>query len=148
MTEKELDDHFTEGVHRVWHEFIKEFMLEERDEFALTGWELMEKVEEWALKWPEDVRITRCDDNMFMSSLIVLIDHKTPTQFMGTTMVTIPQMGSQPQVMFLYPGHREGLREKLREISAAQAAIRCRCPSPVVHEGECLECGGSTKLEC
>jgi len=101
-------------VHRVWHEFCRKFG-------ANIGWksrgaELQDAVEEWAEKYPEDVQIVGCDDNHFMSSILVLIEHQAKDRYMGTSVIFIPQNEDDPSDFFLYPGHRGALEKALATI--------------------------------
>lgn len=58
-----------------------------------------------------------CDDTYFASSNLVLIEHASKTEYMGTTVVFIPQCtGEDPVEFFLYPGHRECLVKFLKSL--------------------------------
>lgn len=109
-------------VHRVYHQFAKKFKKD--DKFLFTGYDLMERAEKWAKKFPGDVRIVGCDDSVHASSSLVLIEHRANTDYMGTTVVYVPQCtGESPIEFFLYPSHRSSLLKALHEI-AKEAAPR------------------------
>lgn len=115
-------------VHRVWHDFCSRFCKEDHD-WKMTGHDLMEAVEEWACSHKGHVRVVGCDDDYHASSLLVLIEHKSKDQYMGTTVVFIPQCtGEKPIRFFLYPGHRLDLMTALLEIDVAS-----RGPSSMEH---------------
>jgi hypothetical protein len=105
-----------DNIHKVWHSFSRKFMNPDLGvNFTLEGYDLMVAVKKWAKKYPKDVEIVGCDDNSFMCSYIVLIQHKDGQHFMGTTMVTISQNGDTPAVMFLYPSHAGDLIDALKK---------------------------------
>jgi len=109
-----------EDVHRVWHEFHRRFFDEikegefemdgkkfplTRHEWKWTGYALMQRISKWADKHPNDVFIHGVDDNSFMSSDMVYILHRSQTEWMGVSVVFVPQNGETPHSAFLYPGH-------------------------------------------
>lgn len=97
-----------DDIHYVIHDFQRKF-----GKWNLTGYEFMVAVEKWAKKFPNDVQIIGCDDDSFMSSNLVLIEHKSEKAFMGTTVVYIPQNNGPVQQFFLYPGHLENFLDVL-----------------------------------
>jgi hypothetical protein len=127
-------------VHRVYHEFCKKFYKFHKtgeSEFLgkmfpqgeskprWTGYALDQRVEKWAEKYPDDVRMVRVDDDYFSSSSLVLIEHKTKKKYMGTTVVFIPQCAPDPiATFFLYPSHRRGLVEALAAIEGQAKPIQ------------------------
>jgi hypothetical protein len=111
-------------LHKVWHDYLENFYDFKGCEYKHTGYELIERTEEWAEKWGEEVRIVSCDDNHFMSSIILLVEHRTETNYMGTTMLCIPQVGGQPIKLFLYPGHRNEFQRALRNIEARTEVVK------------------------
>ncbi len=103
------------SLHKVWFDFCKRFKNE--DKYLFIGYELMQKVEKWAKKYPKDVFISPCDDAVFASSLLVLIEHRTKNEYMGTTVVVIPQCtGETPLEFFLYLTHRKQLIKILEKL--------------------------------
>ena len=128
-------------VHYVWYKFVKAFKKEvniqwneytTKDKngkdkkvrfrtsnlvYKWSGFELAKRIEKWAKKWPNDIKIVRCDDAYHAGSDLVLIEHKAPVNYMGTTVLYIPQCtGEQPIEFFLYPCHREELVKALNHI--------------------------------
>jgi len=77
---------------------------------------LQERVTTWAEQYPEDVHIVRCDDAMFASSILVLIDHRSKKEYFGTSVVYIPQCQGEPANFFLYPGDRRALLQALNKL--------------------------------
>jgi hypothetical protein len=130
------------GLHAVWHEFARRFKRQvvtgtgkigkktfkyTQEVWRWIGYELMQRVAKWAVKYPDDVRITSCDDNHFSSSDLVLIEHKTRDRYMGTTVVYVPQCsGEQPIDFFLYPSHRHALIKTLQAIGKVAAVVERR----------------------
>ena len=116
------------ALHKVWHEFQRRFYTPKTPrEYRWKGYDLMLRVEKWAEKYPEDVRIVRIDDAAFAGSILVLVEHRTPLKYMGTTAVCIPQCtGEDPLEFFLYPDDRDGLLKALLAIQAASRPIAIR----------------------
>jgi hypothetical protein len=74
----------------------------------------MQAVKQWA-KRRHDVHVLGTDDSYFASSSLVLVEHKTERQFMGITVVFIPQCAPGPPTeFFLYPCHMEPLYKLLQ----------------------------------
>ena len=112
-------------IHSVWRSFENRFMKLKRSTFVITGYRLMVAVEKWAKKFPHEVQIVRCDDAHFCGSNIVLIEHRTRSQYMGTSAVYIPQCtGESPIQFFLYPSHRKAFIDALKHISSAEKPIK------------------------
>lgn len=108
------------SVHKVAHEYDRRFK-------GLSGYELIVKVERWAKKYPDDVRLVSVDDSHFAGSLLVLIEHRTKTQYMGTSAIIIPQCtGEAPIQFFLYPGHRRELMRALASIEKVAVPVQAR----------------------
>lgn len=128
-------------VHYVWHKFVKAFKKEidiqwneytSKDKngkdkkvrfrtsnlvYKWSGFELAKRIEKWAKRWPNDIKIVGCDDAYHAGSDLVLIEHKAPVNYMGTTVLYIPQCTSeQPIEFFLYPYHRKELVRALQYI--------------------------------
>lgn len=118
------------NVHHVFHEFSHKFSpyvptgetykdwkgkvcprMEEK--WKWTGYDLMERVAQWAKKYPKFVTITRCDDDYHSGSNLVLIEHRKLSgkdRYMGTSVIYIPQCnGDKPTRLFLYPSHHDEL---------------------------------------
>jgi hypothetical protein len=119
----------TGGVHKVWHEFQRKFKPvnalgnHEWDD-RVPAYDLMERIEKWAKKYPKDVFCLGVDDSHFASSLLVLIEHRTENDYMGTSAVVISQCsGAPPAEFFMYPGHRDALIAALVGIRSASRPI-------------------------
>lgn len=81
----------------------------------MVGYKAMCRVERYSND-KEDILITHCDDNSHMGSRIALITHECEDDFMGTTMILIPQSKQEINQAFLYPSAVDGLIEKLKEV--------------------------------
>lgn len=114
------------NAHAIWHKFVRRFKGE-HDKYLVDGFTLMKKVEKWALRYPNDVRVLSIDDSHFASSILVLIEHRTARTYVGTTAVVIPQCtGEAPIEFFMYPDHRDGILSALTKIAAAAKPIEKR----------------------
>jgi hypothetical protein len=111
----------------VWRDFAKRFKSKDGDSYRLVGWDLMCAVEKWRTKWPNDVRQVRIDDSHFCSSDLILVEHKAPNEYMGTTVVVVPQCsGESPLEFFMYPFHLNGLLNALQAIKKAAKPVEKR----------------------
>ena len=97
-------DYGKTGIHKIWHEFGRRFIDGLKGDQTNRG-ETLDKVYEWAKKHPNDVYFAQCDDSSFMSSDIILVDHKTKDNYMGITAVVVPQCQDPVVTVFFYPGH-------------------------------------------
>lgn len=99
------------NIHRVYHNFVKKFTTNikfSKTEYKYSGHEFMVKFERWAKNYPNDIQIVRCDDKLFMGARLYLIDHKSKSEFMGTTVIYANQI-TDPTTFFLYPYHTKDL---------------------------------------
>lgn len=81
------------------------------------GWNLIQAMERFAKRNPKDVQQVGIDDSHFASSDLFLIDHKVPREYMGTTVLYVPQCtGEKPISFFLYPRHCNALVKALKKI--------------------------------
>lgn len=81
----------------------------------MVGYQAMCRVARYS-KDKDGIFITGCDDNSHMGSDIVLITHECEDNFMGTTMILMPQSKQEINQVFLYPEHVDGLIKILEEI--------------------------------
>jgi hypothetical protein len=81
----------------------------------IVGYKAMCRIEKYANK-NKEIKVLSCDDDMFMGSDIVLIPHESKNQFMGVTMLLVPQCETPSNVVFLYPHHLNDLIAELLEI--------------------------------
>jgi hypothetical protein len=106
--------------HRAHDDFLKRFRFYVNGSwgsFKYEGAELLDKVHDWAAKWPLDVALCGIDDSWHSSSDVVLILHRKGTRLWGTTCYVLTQCdGQKPVEFFLYPGHAHGLMEALQVI--------------------------------
>lgn len=102
-------------IHALWHKFAKKFM-DQNERFHLSGYELITEVEKFTKRYPQ-IQTIRCDDRYFASSDLVLIPHENDTEYMGTTVVYIPQCApDSPTTFFLYPNHVDYLLKGLKVV--------------------------------
>lgn len=101
----------SDALHHVSHHFQRTFMTDNR-EWKCIGFELMEKVDKWAKKFPTEVHLSHIDDDFHANSLAVFISHRTPKRYMGVSVVIIPQCtGEKPMTFFLYPSDLKSFRD-------------------------------------
>lgn len=105
---------FDGDVHRTIHDFSAKF-IGQNHEYKWTGWDLIQRVERWAEN-KKDVYTSSCDDEVFSSSMIVYIDHRSKKAYMGTTVIFIPQNSGSISQLFLYPGHLNEMIDVLTKI--------------------------------
>jgi len=75
----------------------------------LVGYIAQKRIEKYVESHPE-IKIVRCDDSVFSTSIIVLIPHPT----MGITFLYVPQNNTNiKNELFLYPDHSEMLIKEL-----------------------------------
>jgi len=104
------------NVHYVYHNFESKFKNFD-GKWKYIGYDLMVQVAKWAKKFPEDVKIVVCDDSYFAGSDLICIEHRSTHEYMGISVVFIPQCtGEQPTTFFLYPGHRRNFYRTLRSM--------------------------------
>jgi hypothetical protein len=102
-----------DNMHFVWHEFAKKFM-KDRGGYRWQGYDLMQRIERWSKKYPDQVTICRVDDDMFMGADLVLIGSCSTHQWMGINVVYVTQGSGEPSHFFLYPQHVAGLLHALQ----------------------------------
>lgn len=105
-----------DNVHYLWHKFLNKFQ-DKAGRWKLIGYPLMMRVEEWIKKYPHDIQLVQCDDSVHASSSLILFEHKCKNDYMGTTVVYIPQCtGEQPIEFFLYPDNVTSLIKALQVV--------------------------------
>jgi hypothetical protein len=113
-----IEDLTSKDTHDVWWEFQSEFMdgASFNNEWKMVGSDLQDAIMEWAEKYPDMVWVSACDDSWFASSIVVLIQHGTGDNYMGLSVVVVPQLdGQNPFTFFLYPGHAHFLMKGLEK---------------------------------
>lgn len=85
---------------------------------GLVGFEAMEEarkaMKEINKKYHGRIREVRCDDAGHAGSAIFLVTHERKNEWMGISMVFIPQTtGEKPIQLFLYPEDQENMMEVL-----------------------------------
>ena len=84
----------TERIHKVWHALLGVLMKKDKAtkgmEWRKRGYDLQMLAERFVEKHPKDIDIIRVDDDMHMSSDLILIRHCSPIDWMGVTMLFIP----------------------------------------------------------
>ena len=89
---------------------IKGLTEHEIDE-QMVGWDLMEKIERYVKRNPQ-IKIVYVDDEMFSSSMLVLIPHPE----MGVSVKFIPQNSNVKGQFFLYHNHLKNLMSELKHL--------------------------------
>lgn len=115
------------ALHGPYSAFCKRFKGE-GDTWQLSGYEFMQAVEKWSIKYPDRVYCVPCDDTYFSNSLLVLITHEVPGRhWMGITVVAISQCdGLPPKEFFLYPNHAEFLMRALTSMQPRMKLLKDR----------------------
>ena len=111
------------NVHYAWHGLVEQLQKADEETWKKQGYDLMLLAGHACKKYPDYVLPCGCDDSHFMSSDLILIQHKTPTEWMGITMLFIAQNGDPPAQMFLYPGHAKTLIGALKKCEAEQKRL-------------------------
>lgn len=117
MKKDEIDAAFEEAknIHAVYRAFCKRFQNKE-NKWKFNGFKFIKQVHKYVETHPE-IKIVNCDDAVFASSLLVLIPHSTKKDYMGTTVLFIPQCtGEEATQMFLYPDHEKNLVASLTKM--------------------------------
>lgn len=111
---------------RVFHDFCRNFLDSGREgsPWKYRGATLMERIERWALKYPDFVRITQTDDSYHMNSLLCIIEHRTARSWMGLTVISVPQNGEEPGQFFLYPEDQDALMNALTALMEKRHKIK------------------------
>jgi hypothetical protein len=105
------------NIHKVYHSFCKKFKEngDPQGMYLSKGYSLMIAVQKWAKNYPNDIKIVGIDDSFHAGSDLVLIEHKTNTDYFGITAVVIPQCsGENPIEFFMYPNHQKDLIKALQ----------------------------------
>lgn len=84
-----------------------------------TGCDAMQKASDLA-ETDDSIHIVGADDASFSSSMLVLAEHKTEKEYMGTSVYYIPQNSNKGEIVdfFLYGSHLMSLIDKLEEIKS------------------------------
>jgi len=104
------------GIHDTWRAFVNAIapeLVESGGPVQVRGYEKMEEADAFAEKHPDKIHVVPVDDSWFSSSSLYLVDHHNEKEFMGTSVVYIPQNGGDGAEFFLYPGHRRALMDAL-----------------------------------
>ncbi len=106
-------------IHKVFHSYIKNI----RDK-GFKGYDASVAMTKWAKRQPKGhVHLVSCDDSSHMGSDLWLIEHKTESTYMGTTVIYLPQ-DLNSREFFLYPYNVAQLNRVLTKIEKAAAPIR------------------------
>lgn len=113
-------------IHRVWHgmPLPRNFeSITDQDRKLAIG----KKIERYAKRHPGQVIPLMCDDTYHATSDLVLVTHEIQDDWMGVTVMMIPQCdGRPPAEFFLYPGHVNALLQELRKIQKRTRTIKGR----------------------
>jgi hypothetical protein len=110
--------------HKLWEKVSKKIIVPNgcrprtptnyKSLFTKEGYHLMEYMR-WLQRTNPELISARCDDRHFMNSDLWFIPHEADGEFMGVTMLVVPQCNDEPLKMFLYPAHINGLIEVLKK---------------------------------
>lgn len=112
-----------DDIHRIWNKFYDWALLTFGSDIKDTtntydlysrfvGYEVIEKVEIFVRDECPEIKIIWCDDEIFSSSIILLIPHPK----MGISMIFIPQNTMTQNVMFFYENHMEQMINAINEL--------------------------------
>lgn len=79
----------------------------------LVGYDVQCKIEKYVERYIPEIKVLRCDDSEYTSSIILLIPHPDH----GITIIFIPQNTKIQNRFFLYGKHHKELIEALTEMS-------------------------------
>lgn len=99
----------------VLHEFGLRFKNQDGS-WKYRGYDLMQRIERWAKRYPDRVHLAETDDSHHMSSFLCIIECATKDKWMGLTVYSIPQNGVELDEFFLYPCDHTPLVKLLKEL--------------------------------
>ncbi len=79
----------------------------------LIGYDVQIRVERYAKRFCPEIKIVRCDDEIYSSSCLVLVPHPEH----GITIIFIPQNTVIQNQFFMYGGHCKMLIKELKAMS-------------------------------
>ena len=100
--------------HTIWHKF-EDWLIETFGEdynSKLSGFDVIEKVEDYVKKNVPEIKIVYVDDTLYSSSIILLIPHFEH----GISVMFIPQCTEVQNTFFLYDSHFTKLIEELNKM--------------------------------
>lgn len=112
---KRTEDLILKDLHNIWHIWLRT-MINKHGEYKYLGYDLMQEADKFQKKYPDRVRIANCDDDIFTSSYLVFVSHGTGDNYMGETVVFIPQNDGTPTTFFLYPSHVDSILRTIEDI--------------------------------
>lgn len=125
---------------KLWHKFVKVFT--KKDSAFPPVWDrdkLHNGAKKWAKKYPDQIHIVGCDDSYHSSSELILFEHKSNEQYIGVTVLFVPQCsGESPIEFFLYPNASKNL---IKTLQAIQKGI-----APLIKKANAIEIADSKRL--
>lgn len=123
-----LCDYLKRWYHTKHHGHKKDFTPSKRwyrlvDFTKVANYRAAQRILNFTKRNPEVVDV-RCDDNTFSGSHIFLVPHCSKKDFMGTTMIFVPQNAREQNVMFLYPCHLDNLIKELQKMQKLEKKRR------------------------
>jgi len=127
-----------QAVHKVWYDFIDHFKkcyyrmaqkgifknkkvvlskrkYKEFDINKMVGYDAMTMMDKF-VSANKSIIPVRCDDSTHSGSSLYLIPHESRKDYMGTTVLFIPQCTKEQNNFFLYPDHLDKLIKELQKI--------------------------------
>ena len=100
--------------HAIWHKFDNWLFKNYGSNYnsKLHGFEVMSKIEKYLNKYIPQIKIIRCDDAEYRSSIVLLVPHPKH----GITVMFIPQSTEIQNHFFLYSSHFECLVKELSDM--------------------------------
>lgn len=119
-----MEDVFKESKksHKIWYKFEKFLISNFGEDYHdnLAGYECQEKVRKFIENKCPEIKIVRCDDEVYSSSFLILVPHPSH----GITILFIPQCTTIGNHFFLYEGHCEMLMEELEKMKKVYSVRR------------------------
>ena len=100
--------------HLIWHKFDN-WLLENfgrNYSSKLHGSDVISKIEKYLKKYIPQIKIVRCDDAEYSSSIVLLVPHPKH----GITVMFIPQTTEIQNQFFLYSSHFDSLIKEMSEM--------------------------------
>lgn len=85
----------------------------------VVGYRAMKRLDQFSKKHPGMISVG-CDDNTHSGSSIYLIPHEAKNDYMGTTLLFVPQVSSDRNVLFFYPYELDNLICELQKLQKRQ----------------------------
>lgn len=112
---QEREDKIGMALHKTYHAFLRRFQ-DSNQRYKLKGYKFIVAMEKFCEKH-KDIIECGVDDSSFAGSRLFFIPHDNGQEYMGTSVLYIPQCtGEDATEFFLYPGNLNELMDALGKI--------------------------------